>query len=198
MEIWTREKAWDWYGNIGPIRGCNYLPRTAVNSTEMWQDRTFDLETIDREMNVVIAIGNPPVIQAVKEKLEKNKNLVFPNLIHPNAVYDRDATSFGAGNIVCAGTIFTTDITVGSCNIFNLSCTIGHDVKMGDCIVLNPTVNVSGGVCIGHKTLIGTGAKVLQNLSICDDTTVGAGAVVVKNIEEPGTYVGIPARKLQK
>ncbi len=47
---WSQEKAWRWYKNIGPIRGCNYLPRTAVNMTEMWQEDTFDPETIDQEL----------------------------------------------------------------------------------------------------------------------------------------------------
>jgi len=32
---WSVDKAWQWYRKVGPISGCNYLPRTAVNSTEM-------------------------------------------------------------------------------------------------------------------------------------------------------------------
>ncbi len=35
---------------MGPICGCNFLPRTAVNSTEMWQKETFDPGTIDEEL----------------------------------------------------------------------------------------------------------------------------------------------------
>jgi len=49
-EPWSKEKAWEWYENVEPIRGCNYLPRTAVNSTEMWQADTFDLKTIEQEL----------------------------------------------------------------------------------------------------------------------------------------------------
>jgi len=48
---WPPEKAWKWYRQIGPIRGCNYLPRTAVNTTEMWQSETFDPKTIDQELD---------------------------------------------------------------------------------------------------------------------------------------------------
>ena len=47
---WTRQKAWNWYKSIEAIRGCNYLPRTAVNSTEMWQADTFDPNTIAQEL----------------------------------------------------------------------------------------------------------------------------------------------------
>jgi len=47
---WSSEQAWRWYGRVGVIKGCNYLPRTAVNMTEMWQGDTFDPATIDEEL----------------------------------------------------------------------------------------------------------------------------------------------------
>jgi len=47
---WSKDKAWQWYRKVSPLRGCNYLPRTAVNMTEMWQADTFDPRTIDEEL----------------------------------------------------------------------------------------------------------------------------------------------------
>jgi len=47
---WPAEKAWKWYAEVGPICGCNYVPRTAVNTTEMWQKETFDPKTIEQEL----------------------------------------------------------------------------------------------------------------------------------------------------
>ena len=47
---WTEAQAWDWYREKEWPVGCNYLPSTAVNPTEMWQAETFDPETIDREL----------------------------------------------------------------------------------------------------------------------------------------------------
>jgi len=49
---------------------------------------------------------------------------------------------------------------------------------------------------IGHRVSIGTHATILP-VQICDDVVVGAGAVVTKNIDEPGIYVGNPARLLR-
>ena len=49
-KIWPKNKAWTWYEEVGSIRGCNYLPRTAINSTEMWQADAFDPKTIDEEL----------------------------------------------------------------------------------------------------------------------------------------------------
>jgi len=56
-KVWTKEKAWDWYENVEPIYGCNYLPRTAVNSTEIWQAETFDPDTIDQELSWAKDVG---------------------------------------------------------------------------------------------------------------------------------------------
>ena len=50
IEQWTPDKANRWYASIDPIRGCNYLPRSAVNSTEMWQAESFDPDTIAEEL----------------------------------------------------------------------------------------------------------------------------------------------------
>ena len=49
---------------------------------------------------------------------------------------------------------------------------------------------------VSENTWIGAGATVSNNVNICADCMIGAGAVVIKNIEEPGTYVGVPARKI--
>jgi hypothetical protein len=49
MSCWSEDKAHDWYSEVGVIKGCNYLPRTAVNVIEMWQKGTFDPKTIDQE-----------------------------------------------------------------------------------------------------------------------------------------------------
>ncbi|HDZ39881.1 MAG TPA: 1,4-beta-xylanase [Marinobacter sp.] len=54
---WSTEKAWQWYRNVGVIKGCNYLPRTATNTTEMWQDDTFAPATIDEELGWAENLG---------------------------------------------------------------------------------------------------------------------------------------------
>ncbi len=147
-------------------------------------------------LSVVIGIGNPGLVKKLIAKFSSNKHLEFPNLIHPKAIGDWENIRMGKGNIVCAGNIFTTDIEIGSFNIFNLNCTLGHDARIGNYNVFNPTVNLSGGIIIGDANLIGTGAQILQYLTLDSDIIVGAGAVVNKNLLGPGTYVGIPAKKL--
>jgi hypothetical protein len=50
MECWSKERAWEWYNKHDWICGFNYVPQYAVNSTEMWQEETFDPQTIKKEL----------------------------------------------------------------------------------------------------------------------------------------------------
>ena len=54
---WSAEKAQEWYGRLPWLCGFNYLPSTAVDSTEMWQRETFDPDTIRRELGWVQELG---------------------------------------------------------------------------------------------------------------------------------------------
>lgn len=57
MTQWPKKKAWQWYNARPWLCGFNYLPRTAVNWTEMWQKETFDLPTIAQELGWAGEIG---------------------------------------------------------------------------------------------------------------------------------------------
>jgi endo-1,4-beta-mannosidase len=55
--IWSTDKANEWYKGKGWILGFNYLPSTAVNSTEMWQAESFDVSTIEKELRLASECG---------------------------------------------------------------------------------------------------------------------------------------------
>ncbi len=57
MQKWSVEKAWEWQKKQGWLRGFNYLPRTAVNWTEMWQADTFNAQVIDQELAWAHEVG---------------------------------------------------------------------------------------------------------------------------------------------
>ncbi len=57
MKVWTAEQANTWYEKIKWQMGFNYLPASAVNSTEMWQDETFDESSIRRDLAKAASIG---------------------------------------------------------------------------------------------------------------------------------------------
>ena len=145
----------------------------------------------------LLGVGTPELKLKIVSDLQKKYKLPnFINVNHPTSIVSN--TIFGKGNIVCAGTIFTVDVQVDDFNAFNLNCTIGHGCKIGSYNQVNPGTNISGGVTIGDRCLIGTGVQILEDINICSDVLIGAGAVVAKDIIKAGTYVGIPARKIEK
>lgn len=56
-KVWTVEKANNWYKQYKWISGADFLPSNAINQLEMWQESTFDEETIDKELGWAESIG---------------------------------------------------------------------------------------------------------------------------------------------
>ena len=54
---WSKEKANSWYEEQPWLVGCNFLPSSAINQLEMFQEDTFDKETIERELNWAKELG---------------------------------------------------------------------------------------------------------------------------------------------
>src|SRR5712691_11492342 len=47
---WPEQKANAWYGRQPWLIGSNYVPKSAINQLEMWQEATFDPVEIDKEL----------------------------------------------------------------------------------------------------------------------------------------------------
>ncbi len=56
-QSWPSGKAFEWQKKQGWLVGCNYIPATAINQLEMWQDETFDTVTIDKELKLASETG---------------------------------------------------------------------------------------------------------------------------------------------
>jgi hypothetical protein len=54
---WSAERINEWYDGLPWLVGANFGPSTAINQLEMWQQETFDPETIDSELALSASIG---------------------------------------------------------------------------------------------------------------------------------------------
>jgi hypothetical protein len=54
---WTEQKANTWYAQQPWLVGSNYIPKSAINQLEMWQEATFDPTQIDAELGWAEAMG---------------------------------------------------------------------------------------------------------------------------------------------
>lgn len=75
---------------------------------------------------------------------------------------------------------------------------IGHGAHIGKhCLLVAGSV-IGGSARIGDRCFIGMGAMIKNKITIGNDVTIGAGAVVLKDVPDGETWVGNPARKLEK
>jgi sugar O-acyltransferase (sialic acid O-acetyltransferase NeuD family) len=121
----------------------------------------------------------------------------FPNIIHPTAAVSRSAR-LGVGNYLGPQSALAANSVLGNLNHLNRCASVGHESRIGDFNHLGPGAVVCGMCKIGNENFLGANATLIDRINIKDNITLGAGGVCCKNIDEPGIYVGMPAKKLVK
>ena len=144
------------------------------------------------DADVIIGIGNAGVRKQIQESIPNEK---IATLIHPDAVVADDVV-IGAGTVVMAGAVINPGARIGKGCIVNTCSSVDHDSKVGDYVHIAVGSHLCGTVSVGNETWIGAGATVSNNVFICQNCMIGAGAVVVNDIQESGTYVGVPAKRV--
>lgn len=144
------------------------------------------------DADVIVGIGNAAIRKRIQESVSEDKMVT---LIHPNAVVAEDV-EIGIGSVIMAGAVINSGSKIGKGCIINTCSSVDHDCNLEDYVHIAVGSHLCGTVNVGEKTWIGAGAIVRNNISICSDCMIGAGAVVVNDIEEKGTYVGVPARRM--
>lgn len=148
----------------------------------------------DEIQNLLIGIGYNHLQKRKELFNELNSLIAFPNIIHPSCYID-SSTTIGIGNVLLPGCIIDKGCTIGNNIFFNPGTIIAHDCIINDHSFFGAGVNISGFVRTGSCCFFGTGTSTVNNITIGENIRTGAGAIVTKNIYEPGTYIGIPARK---
>lgn len=152
--------------------------------------KSFEAGKIDAD--VIIGIGNAAVRKQIQESIPDEKVVT---LIHPDAVVAEDVV-IGKGTVVMAGAVINPGVRIGKGCIINTCSSVDHDCVVGDYVHIAVGSHLCGTVTVGAGTWIGAGATVSNNVSICSDCMIGAGTVIVNDIKESGTYVGVPARRI--
>lgn len=141
----------------------------------------------------IIGIGSAAVRQRIARQMA---GVQWYTAIHPTAVIGSGVT-IREGTAVMAHAVMNAGASIGAHCIVNTGAIVEHDNQIGDFAHISVGAKLAGTVTVGESSWIGIGAVVSNNLSICGGCMIGAGAVVVKSITEPGTYVGVPARRIQ-
>lgn len=147
----------------------------------------------DKELSVVIAIGNGSLRKKLSTLYSKKANVEFPNIIAPNAIMSHDY-KIGIGNIITFGCFVSINATIGNFVLANWRCIIGHDCIVKDYASLYADSQLSGNTIVGECSTIGTGGRTFQGKKIGDNSFVGAGSVAFKDVPDNCSVLGVPAK----
>lgn len=156
--------------------------------------KTTDMHIYKNQADFFVAIGNNEVRKKILRMLE-DEGISVINLIHPKTIIGSNV-EIGIGTVVMAGVVINNSSRIGKGCIINTTCSIDHDNIIDDYVHLSPGVKLAGTVYVGTGNWIGIGSVISNNVNICNNCVLGAGSVVVDDITVPGTYVGMPVRRV--
>ena len=145
---------------------------------------------------VFVAIGSSTTRLALLRKF-KAAGLKLATIVHPRAFVSSGA-AIGPGTVVVAGAIVNIGSRLGVGCIVNTGASVDHDCTLGDGVHICPGSRLAGNVRIGDGSWIGIGSVIRQGISVGNNVTVGAGSAVVSDLWDDQTYVGVPARPLER
>lgn len=184
---------------IGQIPNHKFIgfidDQVSLNLESLTPDKAIEYSN---KSKVIIAVGDPSLRRKLYLKC-KDLNFQFATIIHPSSNIMSDLT-IGEGSVVFPMCSLTVNVKIAEHVHINTACSISHDCTIEEFSTICPGTHICGNVHIGKNVFIGAGTTIINGnndnkLIICDNTIIGAGACVTKSITEPGTYVGVPAKK---
>ena len=143
---------------------------------------------------MVVAVGNGSIRARIQE-IFGQKGVKMAVLVHPDSTIGAHVT-LGDGTVVMAGVVINSGAVIKEGCIINTASSVDHDCVLEPFCHVAVGAHLAGGVRAGAFTWIGAGAVVSNHVTLCANCMVGAGTVVVRDLTEPGTYVGVPARRI--
>lgn len=150
----------------------------------------------ENQMHKTASIHPTAVIGKVGFGYARDTDGSLVQMPHQGNVIIGEHVDIGAHTCIDRAVVGSTIIGNGT-RIDNL-VHIGHGAHIGEnCLLVAGSV-IGGSARIGSRVFIGMGALIKNKVTIGDDVTIGMGSVVTKDVPSGETWVGNPARKLEK
>lgn len=147
-----------------------------------------------RAEQLLLCVGKSAARAAVARRLELPESR-YATHVHSSAFLGA-ATQLGAGSIVLAGCVATTNVGIGRHAVLMPHVLLTHDDSLGDFATLAAGATLAGNVQVGDRAYIGSNATVRENLRLGDDAVLGMGSALLHDIPPGQTWAGSPAHLL--
>lgn len=127
------------------------------------------------------------------EKDEDGNRFRFPQI---GSLIIGNYVEVGANSCIDRGAL--ADTVIGDYTKINNLCHIAHNNVIGNNVCITGCVNISGSNIIDDDVWIAPNSSVRGWVHIGKGATIGMGAVVLKDVPTYETWVGNPAKKLEK
>lgn len=101
------------------------------------------------------------------------------------------------GSIIMHHALVNAGATIGKGCIINSKSLIEHEAIIGDFCHISTASVINGQAKVGDYCFIGSNTVVSNNIHVVANTVISAGSQILKSIEQPGTYIGQPLRKIR-
>jgi sugar O-acyltransferase (sialic acid O-acetyltransferase NeuD family) len=145
----------------------------------------------------IVGLGDNGARAAWYERLASLRAAPAATIVAADVHVGRDARIGAAVFVGCSAHIGPS-ARIGANVIINTRAIVEHESVVGAHSHVAVNAVMLGRTRIGERVLLGAGAVVLDGVCVTSDVTIGAGAVVASDIDAPGTYVGVPARRLSR
>lgn len=171
-----------------------YVPGTQINGYPVVGTGKWLIEHKD-EVVCTCAVGEPPAAREYIQEKYESLGIKFETLISPD-IEVHETVKIKDGCVICRGTTFTVDITVGKGVIINERGGIGHDAQIGNYCCIFGGCSINGHVKIGNRVKIGGKSYFCPKVKIGDDAVVAAGSIVFTNVKTGRHVLGNPAKRI--
>jgi len=158
-------------------------------------DSGFPFDVYKSAVSFFISPDSPSVREKIYQWTQFY-GLTYARLISPQSRVSRTAL-IGHGSCLQYGTNVSASCVIGDFVKVNTYANVMHDSVVGNFSTIAPNAAIMGRVTIGERCYIGANATIIPEITVCPNAIIGAGAVVNKDIVEPGTYVGVPVRRIK-
>ena len=149
----------------------------------------------DRHTEYIISVTRDRELRKQLSAVLDQENLNRATFVHHTCWIDPTA-QIGPGTFISPFCTVASNSTVGKDCLLAPYCLIGHVSKIGDGCLFNPAVTIAGSCTIESHCKFNLRSSVVDRIFIWTGSEIGAGSMVTKSIEQPGKYVGTPARKV--